>query len=143
MGRKKRKVGENGTIQSITETNNISGTNNPTQGQYGGIKYGGNTGIPPPPPPPAVDEPDTYLCKKYRYQQGEYRYITEFINYLKQHRMLEATFNRDPAGQGAAGHKKEVWYCCVSGTPLGYGRGSSRDKAIECACKASFHVLRR
>ncbi|GMH54213.1 hypothetical protein TrRE_jg12170, partial [Triparma retinervis] len=84
---------------------------------------------------------DTYICKKYRFDQASFRYIKEFVEYVKAHRMGDATFQRH-MGHGQQGHKKELWTTVIAGSPIGYGRGSNRDKAIENACKASFHVLR-
>jgi hypothetical protein len=141
MGRKKRKVGEhNGNITPPNVPGGHIQSLNANGANYGGI--------PPPPPPPQQhpgeaegDRIDTYICKKYRYDQASFRYIKEFVEYVKAHRMGDSTFQRH-VGHGVQGHKKELWTTVIAGSTIGYGRASSRDKAIENACRASFHVLR-
>lgn len=39
-------------------------------------------------------------------------------------------------------HKTEVWACTLSNEPIGYGRGKSRDHAINNACISSMQILR-
>ena len=136
MGRKKRKV---------CDTDSAAASASAAAG-------GGQYNIPPPPPPPPNANPsdasaseESFLVKKYKYSTGSHRYITEFVQYTKSHRMTDSFFTRyrwpgivDDSTQA----KSLVFFCSVGGQALGYGRGKTKSEAIENACKASFHILR-
>eukprot|EP00518_Triparma_eleuthera_P014430 CAMPEP_0182468700 /NCGR_PEP_ID=MMETSP1319-20130603/15903_1 /TAXON_ID=172717 /ORGANISM="Bolidomonas pacifica, Strain RCC208" /LENGTH=166 /DNA_ID=CAMNT_0024668925 /DNA_START=600 /DNA_END=1096 /DNA_ORIENTATION=+ len=113
-------------------------------------------GVPPPPPPPpptfgssannkgnatATNDgaPTTFLVRKYKFDATEFRTIMKFVDYVKNQRMLDASFLPSPTGSNP--HRPYSYHVTIAGTPLGHGRGRSRDAAVENACRASFHVL--
>lgn len=124
-------------------------------------------GAVPPPPPPSAGDPynyhggavpdhpnhqpappsankkaksdgESYLVKKYRPTRA-YRSIDAFSRYTKSHRMLDASYVRCP--KGATPEKPHVFSTRVGGVDLGWGRGKTRDAAIDCACRAAFALV--
>jgi len=78
------------------------------------------------------------LVKKYR-PNTNYRSIDSFARYTKNHRMLDAAFVRCETG----GSTERPFVCAtrVNGVKLGWGRGKTRDAAIDCACRAAFALV--
>ncbi|GMH75304.1 hypothetical protein TL16_g06716 [Triparma laevis f. inornata] len=97
---------------------------------------------PPPPPPPTGGEKTSFEVKKYRYDASAFRSISDFINYVKNQRMATDAAFQIAGPHGAVAHKTEVWACTLSNEPIGYGRGKSRDHAINNACISSMQILR-
>ncbi|KAL9181267.1 hypothetical protein ACHAXT_010072 [Thalassiosira profunda] len=120
--------------------------------------------LPPPPPPqpfdpyqnqqqqqlpePAAkrarDDPDNgerqaYPVKKYR-PDSYYRSIEAFQRYTKSHRMLDAKFERWTGGGGTP-DKPHVFGIRISGSFLSWGRGKTRDAAIDAAIRAAFALV--
>ena len=84
------------------------------------------------------DDEESYLVKKYR-PNNVYRSIDSFARYTKNHRMLDASFVR--CTTGATSEKPFVFSTRVNGVNLGWGRGKTRDAAIDCACRAAFALV--
>lgn len=76
--------------------------------------------------------------KKYRPNQT-YRSIDAFARYTKTHRMLDAAFVR--CRKGATPEKPFVFSTRINNTDLGWGRGKTRDAAIDCCCRAAFALV--
>lgn len=116
--------------------------------------------LPPPmPPPPIHNLPDgagagkrqrvdgdvsdngertTYPVKKYR-PDSYYRSIEAFQKYTKSHRM-DAAYVKWTGG-GATPEKPEVYGIRISGSFLSWGRGKTRDAAIDAAIRAAFALV--
>lgn len=62
-----------------------------------------------------------------------------FVKYTKSHRMLDASYIGWNAGTTL--DKPFVFSCRVGGTDLGFGRGKSREAAMDCACRATFALV--
>jgi len=89
------------------------------------------------PKPPTKAE--SYLVKKYRPDKS-YRSIESFTKYTKSHRMADASYVRIN-GRGQRADKPFVFATRIGGTDLAYGRGRTRDAAIDCACRAAFFLV--
>mmetsp|Transcript_17531 Transcript_17531/g.24724 ORF Transcript_17531/g.24724 Transcript_17531/m.24724 type:complete len:383 (-) Transcript_17531:1172-2320(-) len=84
---------------------------------------------------------ESYLVKKYRPDQS-FKSIDAFQRYTKTHRMTDAAYTRvQPPGRGATADKPLVFSTRVGGTDLSWGRGKTRDAAIDCACRAAFALF--
>ena len=84
---------------------------------------------------------ESYLVKKYK-PATFYRSIDEFQKYTKTHRMLDASFVRVlPAGRGATPDKPHVFSVRISNSDLSWGRGRTRDSAIDAAIRAAFFLM--
>ena len=62
-----------------------------------------------------------------------------FVKYTKSHRMLDASYVRWSAG--VTPEKPFVFSTRVGGQDLGWGRGKTRDAAIDCATRAAFALV--
>jgi hypothetical protein len=89
--------------------------------------------------------------KKYR-PDKYYRSIEFFARYTKAHRMLDACYVKFEGGgggdtgsmhtsTGTTPEKPFVFSSRVGGVDLGWGRGKTRDAAIDCACRAAFFLV--
>jgi hypothetical protein len=81
---------------------------------------------------------ENYLVKKYRAEKT-YASMEAFQRYTKAHRMLDAAYVR--WNKGVTAEKPFVFSTRVGGTDLGYGRGKTREAAMDCACRAAFHLV--
>lgn len=81
---------------------------------------------------------ESYLVKKYR-PTKIYSAMEAFVKYTKSHRMLDASYVRWRTG--VTTEKPFVFSTRVGGTDLGWGRGKTRDAAIDCACRAAFSLV--
>jgi hypothetical protein len=99
----------------------------------------GSAPPPPPPPEPKKARPEEkYLVKKYR-PEKHYEAMEAFLKYTKSHRMLDASYVR--TFQGTTPEKPFVFSVRVAGTDLAWGRGSTREKAMDCACRGAFALV--
>ena len=71
---------------------------------------------------------ESYLVKKY-WPSTNHRSIDSFCKYTKSHRMLDAAYVRRL--NGATPDKPHVFSTRVGGVDLGWGRGKTRDGAID------------
>lgn len=97
------------------------------------------------PPPPFIEPPpdkktkiESYPVKKYRMTKS-LRAIESFQRYTKAHRMTDATFVSFP--HGGSQDKTIVFSCRIGGQDLSWGRGKTRDEAIDNACRAAFALV--
>lgn len=81
---------------------------------------------------------ESYLVKKYRADKI-YPSMEAFVRYTKAHRMLDASYIR--WGPGSTQEKPFVFSVRVGGTDLGWGRGTTREAAMDCACRAAFALV--
>lgn len=82
---------------------------------------------------------ETYMVKKYRAEKL-YASMEAFVKYTKSHRMLDASYIRWN-NAGTTIDKPFVFSCRVGGTDLGFGRGKTREDAMDCACRATFALV--
>ncbi|KAI2501122.1 Squalene/phytoene synthase [Fragilaria crotonensis] len=75
---------------------------------------------------------EKYLVKKYR-PEKHYEAMDAFLKYTKSHRMLDASYVR--TFKGTTPEKPFIFSVRVAGTDLAWGRGSTREKAMDCACR--------
>ncbi|KAL3772101.1 hypothetical protein ACHAW5_004939 [Stephanodiscus triporus] len=126
------------------------------------------TNAPPPPPPPMASsasgappapkrsrpsddvDPDvdddvvagerkSYPVKRYR-PDSYYRSIEAFARYTKSHRMLDAAYVRWTSA-GSTPDRPHVFGIRIAGSYLSWGRGKTRDAAIDAAVRAAFHLV--
>ena len=91
--------------------------------------------------PPELKKPkaeEKYLVKKYR-PEKHYDAMDAFLKYTKSHRMLDASYVR--TFKGTTPEKPFVFSVRVAGTDLAWGRGSTREKAMDCACRGAFALV--
>lgn len=81
---------------------------------------------------------ETFLVKKYRADK-HYPSMEAFVKYTKAHRMLDATYVRWL--QGGTLEKPFVFSTRVGGQDLAWGRGKTREAAMDCACRATFALF--
>lgn len=81
---------------------------------------------------------ETYAVKKYRAERI-YPSMEAFVKYTKAHRMLDAAYVR--WSSGVTPEKPFVFSTRVGGTDLGWGRGKTREAAMDCACRAAFALV--
>jgi hypothetical protein len=81
---------------------------------------------------------ESYLVKKYR-PDRMYPAMEAFVKYTKSHRMMDASYVRWKLG--ASPEKPFVFATRVGGQDLGWGRGKTRDLAIDNACRAAFFLV--
>ena len=81
---------------------------------------------------------ESYLVKKYRAER-ETTAMAAIVKYTKSHRMLDASYVR--CHKGETTEKPFCFSTRVSGTDLGWGRGKTREAAIDCACRAFFALV--
>ncbi|KAL7537586.1 hypothetical protein ACHAWF_005826 [Thalassiosira exigua] len=92
------------------------------------------------PTPPLEDgERHAYPVKKYR-PDSYYRSIEAFARYTKAHRMLDASYVRWTQGGGTA-EKPVVFGIRIAGSFLSWGRGKTRDAAIDASIRAAFALV--
>ena len=81
---------------------------------------------------------ESYLVKKYR-PTKIYAAMEAFVKYTKSHRMLDASYVRWKTG--VSPEKPFVFSTRVGGVDLGWGRGKTREAAMDCACRAAFALV--
>uniref|UniRef100_A0A7S1GKW9 Uncharacterized protein n=1 Tax=Cyclophora tenuis TaxID=216820 RepID=A0A7S1GKW9_CYCTE len=81
---------------------------------------------------------EKYLVKKYR-PEKHYDAMEAFVKYTKSHRMLDAAYVR--SFKGTTPEKPYVFSTRVGGQDLGWGRGKTREAAMDCACRAAFALV--
>jgi len=84
-------------------------------------------------------ERHSYPVKKYR-PDSYYRSIEAFTRYTKAHRMLDASYVRWTQGGGTA-EKPVVFGIRIAGSFLAWGRGKTRDAAIDASIRAAFALV--
>ncbi len=87
----------------------------------------------------ASSERQSYPVKKYR-PDSYYRSIEAFTRYTKVHRMLDAAYVKWTQG-GATLEKPIVFSIRIAGSYLSWGRGKTRDAAIDAAIRAAFALV--
>ena len=85
------------------------------------------------------DTGESFLVKKYR-PDKIYQAMEAFVKYTKSHRMLDASYVR--WNTGVTPEKPHVFSTRVGGVDLGWGRGKTREAAMDCACRAAFALVR-
>lgn len=93
---------------------------------------------PPEAKKPKADTTESYLVKKYR-PEKIYAAMEAFVKYTKSHRMLDASYVRWTTGTTL--EKPFVFSTRVGGVDLGWGRGKTREAAMDCACRAAFALV--
>lgn len=85
---------------------------------------------------------ESYLVRKYR-PEKHYDAMDAFTKYTKAHRMLDATYMRWDNGSAETEHSDKPFVFCikVGGVELGWGRGRSREIAMDNACRAVFALV--
>jgi hypothetical protein len=78
------------------------------------------------------------LVKKYR-PDKLYNAMDAFVKYTKSHRMLDAAYIR--LNTGVTPEKPFVFSTRVGGVDLGWGRGKTREAAMDSAAKAAFALV--
>jgi hypothetical protein len=81
---------------------------------------------------------ESYPVKKYRPDKS-YAAMEAFVKYTKSHRMLDATYIRWKTG--VSNEKPFVFSTRVGGVDLGWGRGKTREAAMDSACRAAFALV--
>mmetsp|Transcript_7824 Transcript_7824/g.14195 ORF Transcript_7824/g.14195 Transcript_7824/m.14195 type:complete len:323 (+) Transcript_7824:184-1152(+) len=81
---------------------------------------------------------ESYLVKKYRPAKN-YASMDAFVRYTKSHRMLDASYVRWKTG--VTPEKPFVFSTRVGGIDLGWGRGKTREAAMDAACRAAFALV--
>jgi NADH dehydrogenase [ubiquinone] 1 alpha subcomplex assembly factor 6 len=81
---------------------------------------------------------ESYLVKKYRADK-HYPAMDAFVKYTKAHRMSDAKYVR--WHKGVTPEKPFVFSTRVGGTDLGWGRGKTREAAMDAACRAAFALV--
>ncbi|KAG7360916.1 hypothetical protein IV203_036015 [Nitzschia inconspicua] len=81
---------------------------------------------------------EKYLVKKYR-PDKVYAAMEAFVKYTKSHRMLDASYIRWKTG--VTPEKPFVFSTRVGGQDLGWGRGKTREAAMDAACRAAFALV--
>lgn len=81
---------------------------------------------------------EVYKVKTYRAEKN-YASMEAFVRYTKAHRMLDASYVR--WNTGVTPEKPFVFSTRVGGTDLGWGRGKSREAAMDCAVRAAFALV--
>ena len=96
-----------------------------------------------PPAKKVATEQESYAVKKYRITSSHsLKAIDAFQKYTKTHRMSDATFTRvQPPGRGATISAPIVFSIRMGGSDLSWGRGKTRDAAIDNACRAAFGLV--
>jgi hypothetical protein len=81
---------------------------------------------------------ESYLVKKYRADK-QYPAMNAFVKYTKAHRMSDAKYLR--WHKGVTPEKPFVFSTRVGGTDLGWGRGKTREAAMDASCRAAFALV--
>lgn len=170
MGRKKRSAPDSVAVQHDYHGGGGAVPPPPPPTAYMTLDPYGRPVMPPPPPPliqmqhqmhkeyesnpsekrsrtedendDAVDsssERQSYPVKKYR-PDSYYRSIEAFTRYTKAHRMLDAAYVKWTQG-GSTVEKPVVFGIRIAGSYLSWGRGKTRDAAIDAAIRAAFALV--
>ena len=132
MGRKKRGAADGGSGGGAVGEGGPLGYPVPPNAGGGASGFNGND----PSKKPKTGE--TFLVKKYRAEK-HYPAMEAFVRYTKTHRMLDASYVR--WFQGGTNEKPYVFSTRVGGQDLSWGRGKSREAAMDCACRATFALF--
>lgn len=81
---------------------------------------------------------EIFMVKKYRADRV-FVSMEAFVRYAKAHRMLDASYVR--WNVGVTVEKPHVFSVRVGGTDLGWGRGTTREAAMDCAVRAAFALV--
>ena len=81
---------------------------------------------------------ESYLVKKYR-PDRHYAAMDAFVKYTKAHRMTDAKYVR--WHKGITPERPFVFSTRVGGVDLGWGRGKTREAAMDAACRAAFALV--
>lgn len=81
---------------------------------------------------------ESYPVKKYR-PDRHYAAMDAFVKYTKAHRMTDAKYLR--WHKGVTPEKPFVFSTRVGGVDLGWGRGKTREAAMDAACRAAFALV--
>lgn len=81
---------------------------------------------------------ESFLVKKYRADKMTVA-MEAFVKYTKSHRMMDASYVK--WNKGMTPEKPFCFSVRVGGVDLGWGRGRTRDMAIDCAVRASFSLV--
>lgn len=81
---------------------------------------------------------ESYPVKKYR-PERHYAAMDAFVKYTKAHRMTDAKYLR--WHKGVTPEKPFVFSTRVGGVDLGWGRGKTREAAMDAACRAAFALV--
>lgn len=81
---------------------------------------------------------ESYPVKKYR-PERHYAAMDAFVKYTKAHRMTDAKYFR--WYKGVTPEKPFVFSTRVGGVDLGWGRGKTREAAMDAACRAAFALV--
>ena len=84
-------------------------------------------------------ERQSYPVKKYR-PDSYYRSIEAFARYTKSHRMLDASYVKWNGG-GSTPDRPHVFGIKIAGSYLSWGRGRTRDAAIDASIRAAFALV--
>lgn len=84
-------------------------------------------------------ERQAYPVKKYR-PDSYYKSIEAFAKYTKSHRMLDAAYVKWTTS-GATPEKPIVFGIRIAGSFLSWGRGKTRDSAIDAAIRGAFALV--
>lgn len=88
--------------------------------------------------PAKKQKEESYPVKKYR-PERHYAAMDAFVKYTKAHRMSDAKYLRWHKGETP--EKPFVFSTRVGGTDLGWGRGKTREAAMDAACRAAFALV--
>jgi len=135
MGRKKRpnpSTEFNNAAQQTIGANNINSNNINNSYQFDNNKKSKNNND---------EKEESYPVKKYR-SSTYYASIEAFAKYTKAHRMLDAAYVRIPIPNAPPQLEKPFLFSTrIGGQNLAWGRGKTRDAAIDCACRAAFSLV--
>jgi NADH dehydrogenase [ubiquinone] 1 alpha subcomplex assembly factor 6 len=81
---------------------------------------------------------ESYPVKKYR-PERHFAAMDAFVKYTKAHRMTDAKYLR--WHKGVTPEKPFVFSTRVGGVDLGWGRGKTREAAMDAACRAAFALV--
>ena len=81
---------------------------------------------------------ENYPVKKYR-PERTYAAMDAFVRYTKAHRMMDATYVRWKIG--TTPEKPFCFSTRVGGIDLAWGRGKTREAAMDAACRAAFSLV--
>lgn len=87
---------------------------------------------------PKLESGETFLVKKYRAEKN-YAAMEAFVRYTKAHRMLDSSYVR--WNVGVTPEKPFVFSTRVGGVDLGWGRGRTREAAMDAACRSAFALV--
>jgi hypothetical protein len=115
-------------VDNSTKSNENIKTKNDTKTNNNNSKNNNNT-----------VQKEVYLVKRYR-PDKHYTSMDAFVRYTKSHRMLDASYVRWYTG-GSLSTKPYVFATRVGGIELGWGRGKTKEAAMDAACRATFALV--